>query len=73
MACCGRSKNKNTIDIPKEQQKIVDAVRQQNLTNQSNNTGIKSNRSRPGFLTKECQKCGTKTSFNICPICSERV
>ena len=74
MACCGGNKN---ISIPKDQQKIVDAVKQQQQKSSNNstiippvtNTNIKSNRSRPGEVVNQCYNCGTRTSLNTCPIC----
>lgn len=74
MACCG-SGNKN-INIPKDQQKIVDAVKQQQKSNNNiniSNTNIKSNRARPGEVVNQCYNCGTRTSLNTCPICLTKI
>lgn len=65
MACCGKNK------LPPDQQIIADKVKQ-NLTKTPTQVynSVKSNRSRPGTIAKECPKCSTKTIVNICPICS---
>jgi hypothetical protein len=63
MACCG----KKNLNIPTNQQKIINVVKNKQ---QIPNSAVKSNRSRPGYIAKQCPNCGTKSIFNICPICS---
>lgn len=71
MACCGKSK----VSIPSDQQKIVDAIKNSQKPSSTviippaNSTAIKSNRSRPGMLVRQCYNCGTRTSLDTCPIC----
>lgn len=61
--CCGGGK----VNIPSDQQKIVDAVKKKE--NYTPNTGVKSNRTPAGTIAKQCPQCGTKSTGNSCPIC----
>lgn len=64
MGCCGRK----DFNIPTNQQRVIDSVK--NISPTNGNSAIKSNRSRPGTIAKQCPNCNTKSIFNICPICS---
>jgi sensor histidine kinase regulating citrate/malate metabolism len=63
--CCGKASNQ--ISIPSKQQELIKAIKE-NL--KPGSSVVKSNRSRPGMIAKECPICGTKTVVNYCPICS---
>jgi hypothetical protein len=65
MTCCG---NGNNIHIPSTQKTIIDLIEKK--VDNSRTSSIKSNRSRPGTIARQCPNCGTKTIVNICPICS---
>lgn len=62
MVCCGKKK----LNIPQNQQNIINAVK-------NNSSSTKSNRSRPGTIAKQCPICGTKTITNYCPICLNKL
>jgi len=65
MACCGKKKTNNTnISLSFTQQKLVEDIKK-NI----GNSAVKSNRSRPGSITKECPVCGSKSVASVCPIC----
>jgi hypothetical protein len=68
MACCGKGK----LKIPKEQQDLINKINSNQNSNStpSNYSVVKSNRSRPGTIAKECPKCSTKTIGTVCPVCS---
>jgi beta-lactam-binding protein with PASTA domain len=62
MGCCG----KKGLKIPNSQRKIIEAV--QNSPKKTTSI-IKSNRSRPGTVAKQCPSCGAKVLYNVCQFC----
>lgn len=69
MACCGkRVRPGNSLPLTPDQQVIVNNIKRNNI----GNSPVKSNRNVPGTPLVTCPGCGTRSVFNLCPVCGNK-